>query len=71
MTLAELVWENPLLIKHVRSRLRPQQLYPMMIVVAVLCGLVMWGAYSSSEVSEAGAAFNMLLLIQGGLLLLV
>lgn len=70
MTLAELVWENPLLIKHIRSRLRPQQLYPMMIVVAALCACVMWGGYSTDAYSH-GVAFVGLLVIQGGLLLLV
>ncbi|MEN6404441.1 MAG: hypothetical protein ABFD94_21035, partial [Armatimonadia bacterium] len=70
MTLAELVWENPLFTKHVRARLRPQQLYPMVIVIGVLCLFSLWGTYSTDSYKD-GMLFSILLLIQGGLLLLV
>jgi len=70
MTFAELLWENPLLLKHVRSRLRGQQLVPFIVVIVLVCGCIMWGV-SVTNTFKDGVAFIMILFLQGALLLLV
>lgn len=70
MAFAALLWENPLLIKHVRSRLRRQQLLPFMVIMVLVCGCVMWGV-SVTHAFKDGVAFLLLLFVQGALLLLV
>ena len=61
--------DNPLLVKHARSRLRRQHVVPMLIALVLICGCVMWGGYADSELQNAGA-FSFLLLIQGIVLML-
>jgi len=70
MTFAELIFANPLLIKHVRSRLRRQQLIPFIVVIVLICGCILWGV-SVTQTFKDGAAFTCLLFVQGALLLLV
>lgn len=49
MQRAEIVLDNPILTKHLRSQLRVMKLVPWVVVVAVLCLSVLW----------AGQAFNL------------
>jgi hypothetical protein len=70
MTCADLLWGNPLFVKHVRSRLRSQQLRPFMVVILLVCGCIMWGASVTDSLKD-GVAFTLLLFLQGALLLLV
>ena len=71
MTLAELVWENPLLVKHLRSRLRLQQLVPAVFAVVIVAACILWWSSVTSRAYEDGVTFYGLLLVQGALLLLV
>ena len=48
MAMADIVLDNPMLIKHLRSRLRPAQVAPWVVVVAILCLFIVW----------SGQAFN-------------
>lgn len=50
MSRADLVFDNPMLTKHLRSRLRPTQVAPWLVVVVILCLFIIW----------AGQAFNWL-----------
>lgn len=70
MTFQALFRDNPLLIKHARSRLRTQQIVPYMIVVGLVCGCILWGVASGNAFKD-GAAYLGILLVQAGLLLLV
>jgi len=70
MTFAELIWQNPLLVKHLRSRLRNQQLVPFLVVIVLVCGCIMWGV-SVTNTFKDGVAFILLAFLQGALLLLV
>lgn len=53
--LAWLTWDNPVLIKHVRSRLRPGQAIPWFVVVAVLCVSTCWAGYELNWLINAQA----------------
>jgi hypothetical protein len=37
--------DNPILVKHVRSRLRPQPLVSSIVIVLVLCVCIAWGGF--------------------------
>lgn len=67
MNLKTALWDNPVLVKHVRSRLRRQNLIPAVIGVIILSLCITWGAVSWHAV-EDGAGFFYLLLLQGLLL---
>jgi hypothetical protein len=69
VTFAELIWENPLLIKHVRSQLRPQQLIPFIVIVVIVCACIIWGV-AVCHALKSGVAFSLLLALQGVLVLL-
>jgi hypothetical protein len=72
MTMAEeLNWEpfrawfdNPIFIKHVRSRLRPQPLAAAAVVVIVLCICIAWAGYQLDSFAN-GRAFEWLVVLQG------
>jgi hypothetical protein len=70
MTFSELFFANPLLIKHLRSRLRLTQLIPFMVIVVLICGCIMWGV-SVTNTFKDGIAFILLLILQGLLILVV
>jgi len=66
--------ENPVFTKHLRARLRPQHLLPLAIIVAVLCGCVMWAASTAPRWNAedyAKGMFGFLVFIQAVILLLV
>jgi hypothetical protein len=66
--------ENPVLTKHLRSRLRPQHLVPLAIIVAVVCGCVVWAAIAGAGWNDedyAKGMFRFLVFIQAVILLLV
>jgi len=55
--IAPWLFDNPILIKHVRSRLRRTQRTSLVLVVVIICGCLLWGGF------QGGAGF----LQQGGL----
>jgi hypothetical protein len=48
--------ENPILIKHVRSRLRPQAFFSALVVVVVLCLCIAYAGYELDMFMTGGAA---------------
>jgi hypothetical protein len=69
LTLAAL-YDNPILWKHIRSRLRVQHLVPSVIVVVVLCSCIVWSGQLLGGL-RTGSTFQVLLYLQGAILLLL
>ena len=73
-----LISDNPMLVRHLRSRLRPQHLLPMLAVVVIICAIITWAAFptvtaqiSSDDLLHARiGAFMALFILQGVILLL-
>jgi hypothetical protein len=63
MSMLENVLDNPLFVKHLRSRLRRPQVMPSAVVVLVICLCISYGAYELGWFSN-GVAFGMLLGLQ-------
>jgi hypothetical protein len=64
-----MVWErirawldNPILVKHVRSRLRLQPLLSAIVVVQALCLCIAWGGFQLGSFSTGGAYGTLLFL---------
>jgi len=70
--LRALVFENPLLIKHTRARLRRQHAIPLIAAVVVTCGLIMWpmAMFVEGSSEDIAGLFMFLLVMQAGILLL-
>ena len=70
--LRALVFENPLLVKHTRARLRRQHTLPLIAAVVVTCGLVMWSMamFAEGASEDVAGLFMFLLVMQAGILLL-
>jgi hypothetical protein len=64
------LYDNPILWKHIRSRLRVQHLVPSLIVVGVLCACIVWAGQLLGGLRN-GAAYHVLLYLQGAILLLL
>jgi hypothetical protein len=62
--------DNPILIKHVRSRLRRQPLVSALVVVQVLCLCILWAGYQLN-IFISGGAFQFLVILQGILLIVI
>jgi hypothetical protein len=55
--------ENPIFVKHLRSRLRKQSLVAAIVVVQALCLCIVWGGYQFGSF-ESGGAFRWLYILQ-------
>ncbi len=55
--------ENPILVKHVRSRLRRQSLVTSIVVVIILCVCILWADYQIPTF-PTGSTFGVLLTLQ-------
>jgi hypothetical protein len=62
--------DNPILVKHARSRLRIHALAVSVAVVVVLSLCIMWGGYELNWL-VTGRAFEMLLLLQAIILIMI
>ena len=62
--------DNPIFIKHVRSRLRWQHFGASMTVVLVLCICIAWGGYQLDGFANGGA-FGVLLGLQAVVLVVM
>ena len=62
--------DNPIFVKHLRSRLRRPQFLPAASVVLVLCLIIMWGGYVLNGFAN-GAAFGALLMLQAIILSII
>jgi hypothetical protein len=69
MSLSALLLDNPILVKHARSRLRRQQLLPAIAGVVVIAALITWGAVAA-DIVRNGAGFWMILTLQIAILFL-
>src|SRR5436305_4983099 len=68
MNLKALLWENPLLARYARARLRRQLLAPLAAGVTRLAGGITY--LGTEQTVRDGSAFTLLLLLQGALLFL-
>ncbi|MGP0062274.1 MAG: hypothetical protein ACLQGP_01565 [Isosphaeraceae bacterium] len=48
--------DNPILVKHIRSRLRPQPFFASLAVVVMLCMCILWAGYQLNMFVSGGAA---------------
>ena len=62
--------DNPIFVKHLRSRLRAQPLGAAMVVVLVLCICIAWGGYQL-DAYHNGGAFGALLALQAVILIVM
>ena len=62
--------DNPILMKHVRARLRTAQVVPWAVVVLVICLCVLYGGYVSNTLIT-GQALGFLLFVQVVLLVFI
>ncbi len=63
-------FDNPIFIKHVRSRLRRQPLVSAIVVTVVLCVCIAWGGYVL-EVYKTGGAFGAFFALQTVILAII
>jgi hypothetical protein len=62
--------DNPLLVKHLRSRLRLSPLFTSIVVVQVLCLCIAWYGYVAVSFADGGA-FGLLLTLQAVILVVM
>jgi hypothetical protein len=62
--------DNPILVKHMRSRLRPQPLAAAMVVVFVLCICIAWAGFQLQSLASGGT-FGLLLGLQSVILVVM
>ena len=62
--------DNPILVKHVRSRLRPQAFFSSLAVVLMLCICILWAGYQLDMFISGGAA-GWLLALQSVILVIM
>jgi hypothetical protein len=55
----KLLFDNPILIKHIRSRTRKSQLMPTLLIVFILSCCIMWGGYEGQGLKN-GVTFGIL-----------
>jgi hypothetical protein len=63
-------FDNPIFIKHARSRLRRQALAAGAVVVVVLCMCIVWAGYENDALLN-GRAFEWLLILQGVIIIIM
>ena len=68
MMIDDLVLKNPVLVKHLRSRLRPQHLIPLVLMVVAICACITWASMAADD--PRGGLMG-LITFQGLLLFLV
>lgn len=68
--LENFIFDNPLFIKHVRSRLRKGQAVPVGVVVVVLCLLLIWLGYLHNGFAD-GSIFSMTIGLQSIVLVII
>lgn len=69
LTAETLVFDNPILVKHVRSRLRQPVLVPVLIVTLILASLTIWACFKLGAVNN-GIAFAIITAAQCAILYL-
>lgn len=55
LTAETLVMDNPVLVKHVRSRLRPQHVIPGVVIIVILAALTLFACFKLDAVRNGGA----------------
>ncbi len=69
-SLLDVFLDNPIIIKHVRSRLRPSQFLPTAFVVFCFCVAILWTGVSLGAGSALASGFTLSLLLGLGSLIL-
>ncbi|HEY3413975.1 MAG TPA: ABC transporter permease [Armatimonadota bacterium] len=67
LTAETLVMDNPVLVKHVRSRLRKQHVIPNIVILVIIAALSTWSCFKLNAVHE-GYAFSIICVLQGAIL---
>jgi hypothetical protein len=62
--------DNPILVKHARSRLRRQPLFASLVIVQALCLCIMWAGYELG-IFVSGGAFELLVILQAIILIVM
>jgi len=62
--------DNPILVKHARSRLRRQPFVSSLVVVQILCLCIVWAGYQLN-IFNTGGAFELVVLLQGIILIVM
>ncbi len=62
--------DNPILVKHVRSRLRRQPVVSSLVVIQTLCLCVLWAGFQLN-IFITGGAFELLVLLQAIILIVM
>lgn len=62
--------DNPILVKHVRSRLRCQPVVSSLVVIQTLCLCVLWAGFQLN-IFITGGAFELLVLLQAIILIVM
>ncbi len=57
------IFDNPIFVKHLRSRLRPGQALPGLAVVLIICLIIMYAGYQLNAFKN-GTAFGVVLTVQ-------
>ena len=63
--------DNPVLLKHVRSRLRLQHMWPAVAGVVLICMSIIWAAIQSTSPDRMEAGFDCLVALQALILFLM
>ncbi len=71
MPSAEFLFDNPVLVKHLRSRLRPAQVAPWLAVALILCLCIVWagqafGIYANGVAMSLILGLEVLILVFAG-----
>ncbi|UCC68996.1 MAG: hypothetical protein JSV79_03485, partial [Armatimonadota bacterium] len=71
--LQSLLLDNPVLVKHVRARLRRQHLLPFVAMVIMVCGAIVWSAAVNAGISsdEVTGMLVLVVVLKAIILLLV
>ena len=69
MAALDIVRDNPLLVRHMRSRLRPGQVTPWIVLIIVLCLAIIW-AGQAFNLMRSGTALSILLGLEALILVL-
>ena len=69
-TPADLILDNPLIVKHKRSRLRTAQIIPGLIAIVLVCGVLTYVSFTMGNASTSQGFFTFLTVI-GGLIVVI
>ena len=63
--IAPWLFDNPILIKHLRSRLRRTHVTSLVLVVVIICGCLLWAGFQGGNFLQQGGLFVTYFALQG------